>query len=148
MATLGKKSLRQRDTCKEPLRRFINALVIKVTKANDPLVKDIMIFQGLRSKADQNKDFAAGTSKLRWAKSYHNNPKLEVIPDDISTLKEEDKSSAADILPYPQMWDSEEAFAHLKKMGNEVLKELGLQDQIHNGMDLWGWDEPHWQLKR
>jgi hypothetical protein len=148
MARLGKKSLRQRDSCKEPLRRFIDALVIKVTESKDPIVKDIMIFKGLRGKVDQNNEFAEGDSKLQWPKSYHNNLKLEVIPDDINTLGEEYKSNAADILPYPQMWDSEEAFAHLKKMGNEVLKELGLQDQIHNGMDLWGWDEPHWQIKR
>lgn len=144
---LGKGSLKQRETCKKALRDFIDALVVKITKLNDPLVKDISVTCGLRGKTDQNKAYKEKKSKAQWPKSYHNNKNLEEIPADVTTIKEEQKSSAVDIVPYPQMWDSEEALARLGEIGKQVAKENGLN--IEWGGDWKGsWDKPHWQIRK
>lgn len=149
MVILGKKSIKQRSTCKKPLRDFIDGLVNKLNTVNDPNLRDIMIFQGLRGKKDQNADYDAGNSKKKWPDGYHNNPKLEEIPEDVSTIPEEDKSNAVDILPYPEMWDNDEKLALLGKYGKQVLKELKLDGIISWGGDWTSFpDTPHWQQKR
>ena len=149
MVSLGPKSLAKLNTCKAMLRVFVTYLVKRLNEINDPELQDIIVTDGLRDKASQEDAFNRGASKLHWPYGRHNNAKMSVLPDDLSTLAEDDKSSAVDILPYPSMWDDEAKVRLLGKYGKQCLEELRMESDI-----VWGgsWttfvDLPHWQLRK
>jgi hypothetical protein len=149
MAELGPKSLKKLDTCKAMLRTFVTYLVKRLNEINDPELQDIIVTCGLRSKADQEDAFNRGASKLHWPQGPHNNAKMPVLPDDLSALAEEDKSSAVDIVPYPSMWDDEAKVRLLGKYGKQCLEELRMESDIVWGGDWQKFpDTPHWQLNK
>ena len=61
------------------------------------------------------------------------------------------KSRAVDICPYPTMWSVETEFYLLagviKATQERLLQEGKIKNTLEWGLDLWGWDKPHWQLK-
>jgi hypothetical protein len=153
MVILGLKSLRNISECKEPLVIFIKHLVEKLNHINDPELQDITITCGLRGKEDQEKAVSEGNSFDHWPTGRHNNPNLEIIPEDISSLTEDDKSSAVDIVPYPSMWDDKSKLNLLGKYGKQCLAELNMSDKISWGGDGLGKnhkfiDLPHWQINK
>jgi peptidoglycan L-alanyl-D-glutamate endopeptidase CwlK len=92
--------------------------------------RDISITCGYRSKAEQDKAYEDGFSKLKWPESQHNKR----------------PSRAVDVVPYPEKWSSVEAFEELAVIVKEEAELLGIDVE-------WGgdWvhfrDYPHWQLK-
>ncbi len=62
------------------------------------------------------------------------------------------KSGAIDIVPYPSMWSDESKFFELagviKSTQERLLQEGKIKHTLEWGYDLWGWDMPHWQIKK
>lgn len=60
---------------------------------------------------------------------------------------------AVDIYPYPleeapHTWDpSRPPWQHIVTAMRRAAEDLGVRD-LEWGMELWGWDAPHWQLGR
>ncbi len=98
---------------------FMCTEAIKITK------QDFMVFDGIRTDAEQRSLFEKGAS--RTLDSYH-----------LYGL-------AVDIVPYRYgpVWDVG-ALKELAIAVKHVIHTHGLH--IDNGYDLWGWDRPHWQL--
>jgi peptidoglycan L-alanyl-D-glutamate endopeptidase CwlK len=62
--------------------------------------RNIQALYSLRGKEIQNQFFSEGKSEKQWPDSEHNNPNLEVVPENMWTLDEDQKSNAVDIAPY------------------------------------------------
>jgi hypothetical protein len=60
-------------------------------------------------------------------------------------------SGAVDVVPYPEMWKSKEAFHELSGVIKATQARLFAEGKITTlldwGQDLWGWDMPHWQTR-
>lgn len=89
---------------------------------------DVTVLEGIRGKDRQNRLYEEGKSQVQWPNSAHNVRAVPHPPRDGSTLKEENKSLAVDVVPYPIDWDDTERFKHL---GFYVL---GLADALYS----WG----------
>ena len=121
MPVLGKESLRNLRTCHEDLQKLVYEVI---------QVRDIKVTAGYRGEKEQNACFANHTSMLKYPQSLHN----------------KEPSLAVDIVPYPELWDSPQAFMELSVIIKDAAKKLGISIQ-------WGgdWkkfkDLPHWELK-
>ncbi len=120
MYKLGKRSKKELIGV-HPMLAFVVMEAIKITK------QDFMIFDGVRTKAEQRKLVARGVSKSM--NSYH-----------LYGL-------AVDLVAYVNgkpSWD--------KKYYHEIAKAMKKAIKKHNikgidwGFDLWGWDMAHFQL--
>ena len=88
MPSFGAESKRHLATLDPQLQRLMNEAIKHV---------DFSITCGFRNKADQDKAFAEGYSKVKWPDGMHNkNP-----------------SRAVDVAPYPLDWADAEAFTLL-----------------------------------
>jgi peptidoglycan L-alanyl-D-glutamate endopeptidase CwlK len=120
MPSFGKASLGKLVTCHPDIQRLMQEVVKR---------RDITITCGSRGKLDQDTAFANHTSQLKWPQSKHNKT----------------PSMAVDCVPYPEMWDSQEAFYELATIIKQVAEELNIPIK-------WGgdWkkfvDLPHWEL--
>lgn len=109
-----------------------------IVKVCENVIKtyDIAILEGHRGKADQEKYFKEGKSKLHFPKSKHN-----ALP-----------SHAVDIAPYPIDWDNVERFRTMWEVFNAVAQQLRECGEITAHFD-WGgnWrnfkDYPHIEIK-
>jgi hypothetical protein len=82
-----------------------------------------------RGKAEQEDAFKRGTSKLHWPNSMHNTKPARAM--DLFQIRDDFVPSWAD------------------KYFAELATWLKLNcAPIDWGHDLWGWDRPHFQLKR
>lgn len=97
----GKNSLKQLRTC-HPLLILLMNNVIKV--------QDCSIIKGHRNKADQNKAFRQGNSKLQWPDGNHN----------------EFPSLALDAQPYPYEPDNLDLMWHFGGIVMATAKHLGI----------------------
>ena len=94
---------------------------------------DITVAEGRRSMARQLILHAAGKSQT--LRSLHLT------------------GHAIDVWPYPlppglARWDARNfAWRQVARAMKMAAAELGIKD-LQNGIDLWGWDAPHWQLGR
>ena len=89
----------------------------------------IEIICGHRNKADQDKVYREGFSRVRWPNSRHNSS----------------PSQAADVLPLPIDWENLVAFKRLAERIKEIAALMGVP--IDWGGD-WAHfpDFPHWEL--
>lgn len=114
MPSFGPASLAQRATLHPDLVRILDE-AIKIV--------NFSIIEGFRGEELQNRDFAAGKSKLRWPNGKHNGK----------------PSRAADLAPYPPDWSEGELpharFAFLAGVIWAIADRLGIK--IRWGAD---WD--------
>ncbi len=119
---LGKRSRKELVGVHPDIVKIVKR-AIKITK------QDFMVFDGLRTKREQRKLVARGVSKTN--NSFH-----------LYGL-------AVDLIPVVRgkpTW-TEKYFPEIHKAVKQAMKELGL-NTLDSGFDLWGWDMPHWQLKK
>lgn len=107
-------------TCHHDLQRLFH----EVVKA-----ADCTILCGHRTQAEQDHAYALGASKLKWPHSKHN-----VLP-----------SLAVDVMPCPLDWNDRDQLRAFAVVVKEAAARLVIE--IQWGIDLWGWDGDHWQLK-
>jgi hypothetical protein len=124
MAKFSKRSLKNLAQV-DPVLQVIMKLAIHIV--------DFSVVCGHRGKEEQNKAFAEGFSKLKWANSKHNS-----FP-----------SLAVDIIPYPSGYKATPAeWAYLAG----VIK--GITSQMNGWAITWGghWkkfiDKPHFEIKK
>lgn len=124
--SLGKESLARLSTCHDDLQALIRDVSERID-AGDLFVagiRDITVVCGHRGKADQNRAFLDGKSKLDWPHSKHNRT----------------PSLAVDIAPYPIDWKDTGAFMVLRGFVLARAAVLGLK------VGVISWDGPHYQL--
>jgi peptidoglycan L-alanyl-D-glutamate endopeptidase CwlK len=122
MNRFSKSSKSRLDTCHPSLRDLFTAVLKR---------RDITIACGYRGPVEQDKAYADGKSQLKWPQSKHN----------------QYPSRAVDVVPYPELWSSEEALQDLSVIIKEEAVRLGINvtwgGDWHSFKDL-----PHWELKR
>ena len=117
----GTRSRKNLATCHPDLQR-VAAEAIKHF--------DFTVICGHRNRANQEAAVASGASKLHWPKSRHNsNP-----------------SEAMDCVPHPLDWKDEDAFTAMAAEIKTAAERLGVA--LDWGFDLWGWDMPHFELRK
>jgi peptidoglycan L-alanyl-D-glutamate endopeptidase CwlK len=121
---LGKTSRARLLTCHPDLIRFVSALADDVDAGLVPGVSDISVACGHRNKADQDREFAEGDSKLEWPKSKHNS-----LP-----------SRAVDVWLYPVSWGDLRPWRALRAHALVVAARLGIKIRVIS------WDWPHFEL--
>jgi len=120
MYHLGKKSMKELVGV-HPLLAFAVVKAIEITK------QDFMVFDGVRSEAEQEKNLARGVSKSK--DSYH----LYGLAVDLVAWVDGKPS-----------WEDKYYEAIANAM-HTVIDEYGLP--IEWGYDMWKWDLPHWQIR-
>lgn len=127
MPKFSNASKQRLATCHEDIRTVCNELIKYI---------DFSVICGHRGKADQDKAFKEGKSKLQFPKSAHN-----PIP-----------SHAVDITPYPLDWNDIGSFKELHGAFVVVAQKLKEEGKIKSEF-VWGgnWkklkDYPHYELK-
>ena len=104
---------------------------------------DFMVFDGIRTLAEQRKNVAKGVS---WTLDSYHIPQADRL------------GYAVDLVPYVDgavRWDSPNktrqkeinlTFKTIAEGCKLAIEQYGLK--IQWGYDLWGKDKPHWQRKR
>lgn len=113
----GKRSKTNLCTCDIQLQLLFNNVVEQF---------DCSIIQGRRSKAQQNKYFAEGKSKVRWPNSKHN------------VLNPTDLSRAVDVAPYINgkiSWDNNQCY-YFAGYVMRVADELGIKIRWGGSWDM------------
>ncbi len=110
MRKFGKRSLENLKEC-HPKLQLLMTEVLKVM--------DVSIIEGHRPKAEQDKAFHAGKSKLKWPNSKHNKK----------------PSLAVDVVPYPVDWKDTARFYYMCGVIKACAFNLGIN--IRLGAD---WD--------
>jgi peptidoglycan L-alanyl-D-glutamate endopeptidase CwlK len=101
------RSLAQLATCEKPLQDLFTEVDRR---------RSCTVIEGVRSQADQDRDFDKGVSKLRWPHGKHN-----VVPP--ATL-----SRAADVKPDDLAWTSPpSAWKEFADLVFKVAAELGIR---------------------
>lgn len=113
---LNERSLKNLSECDERLQKIAHELV---------KVMPIVITCGHRNKADQDKAFRDGKSKLRWPNSAHNKT----------------PSMAIDVCPLPIDWNDLEKFHQMRSYTYMIADRLGIKLK-----DTISWDLPHIQV--
>ncbi len=97
---------------------------------------DFAVLCGHRGRTEQNKAFAAGTSRLAYPQSAHNKT----------------PSHAVDIAPYPIDWENRARFREMWHRFDAIAKLLRARGEIESEFE-WGgeWhalpDYPHIEIK-
>lgn len=127
MPKFSNASKQRLATCHEDIRTVCNELIKYI---------DFSVICGHRGKADQNKAYKEGKSKLQFPKSAHN-----ALP-----------SNAVDITPYPLDWNDIGSFKELHGAFVVVAEKLKEEGKIKSSF-VWGgnWkklkDYPHYEIK-
>lgn len=122
MPSFSARSRGQLATCHPDLQRLFAEVIKRF---------DCIVLCGHRNKADQDKAFAEGKSKLRYPQSRHN----------------KSPSEAVDVAPWPIAWTDHARFDALALVVKASAKDLGIE--IVWGGDWSGFvDKPHWELKK
>jgi len=120
MPSFGKTSRRRLNTCDIQLQELFNEVVKEY---------DCSVLCGFRTKSAQHGAFLTGKSKVEWPNSKHNS-----FP-----------SEAADVVPYPVVWEDREGFDRFGAYVLETAKRMGIKVR-------WGghfksfYDGPHFEL--
>ena len=135
MPRFGKKSKRQLETCHYKLQEVFNEVIKTV---------DCSVLEGHRNKADQNKLYEEGKTKLQYPLGRHNE-----LP-----------SRAADVVPYPINWNDRERFTLFAGFVIGTAKSMGIKLRWGGNWDMWEekgrWevndnkfdDFPHFEIRR
>lgn len=127
--SFGKSSLTRLAECHPDLQHVMRRVIQR---------RDCSIVCGYRGRQDQEFAFLSGKSRVRFPDSKHNHK----------------PSLAVDVVPWPEKWDSEEAFLELNKIIMEEAAAIGVGlrwggdwdgdgDRSDQGFD----DLPHYELK-
>ena len=130
MPRFGKRSRSRLSTCDDRLQDLFKEVVKHF---------DCSVIQGHRGKADQNKAFDEGRSKLRYPDGNHN-----ATP-----------SKAVDVAPYPIDWSDRDRFHYFSGFVLGIASQMGLKIR-------WGgdWDRdtqvkdnkfddlPHFEIRK
>jgi len=111
----SKLSLKRIAECHPDLQRIAQELIKEM---------DVTVLCGHRTKEEQDKCYALGTSKLKWPKSKHNK-----VP-----------SLAIDIVPYPIQWRDLGPYKEMRDRIAKIAKRLGIKIRTIS------WDWPHTEL--
>lgn len=123
--SLGVVSLRRLGECSRDLQRLIREVEIGIDRGDlAPYVLDITVLCGFRGEAEQNAAVAAGTSKLPWPRSKHN----------------QTPSRAVDVVPYPVEWQDSRQELILRGYVLATAARLGIRIRTIS------WDLPHFEL--
>ena len=130
MPRFGKKSKKQLSTCDKKLQEVFNEVIKTV---------DCSVLEGHRNKADQNKLYEEGKTKLQYPLGRHNE-----LP-----------SRAADVVPYPIDWDDRERFTLFAGFVLGIAKSMGIILRWGGDWDM-DWevndnkfdDFPHFELRK
>lgn len=125
MPKLSKASLAKLETCHSDLQRLVKAVVI---------THDCTVICGERTLEDQQKAYKGGFSKLDGIKKKSTH----------QTSKEQPKSLAVDVLPYPINWNDKEGHIKFARVVKYTADQLGIK--IVWGGDWKFVDRPHYQL--
>lgn len=118
MAEFGKSSAEKLSGCHWDIQKLMERVV---------LVRDISVVCGVRDRADQNKAFRDGKSKLEWPDSRHN----------IKDPKE--LSDAVDIVPWPEQYTDPMTMIHVAGIIMGIASEMYETGEI--GSEIrWGGD--------
>jgi peptidoglycan L-alanyl-D-glutamate endopeptidase CwlK len=145
MPEFSKQSRSKLETCHQDLQTVFHYVV---------QTRDCTVVYGHRTPEEQFELFKKGRAEVdgRW--------KI-VKPQHVVTYKDgmEDPSrhnsypsEAIDVVPYPEMWSSIDAFRqfgnYVKGVISMMLKYGTIENYIEYGGD-WNWkDYAHWQLKK
>lgn len=129
MFKFGKRSLDNLATCHPVLQTLAK-------KALEKNLLDFTVICGHRDKASQDAAFKAGTSGLRWPKSYHNRT----------------PSLAMDLIPFPFIsWNDTSSFAAIVELMKDTWDDMAVEEK--GGFELIcgaDWtklrDMPHFQI--
>ncbi len=128
MASFGKRSLANLNTCHKDLQRLFKEVVKEF---------DCSILQGHRGEKEQDKLFFEGKSKLEYPQSKHN----------------KSPSEGVDAAPYPIDWNDKERFYYFSGYVLGVASRLGIKirwggdwDSDNNLHDQTFFDLPHFEL--
>ena len=124
MPSFSQASLDQLNTCHPDLIR----LFTEVIKTHDCHVSE-----GYRDRADQEADFAKGTSKAHYGQSNHNTQ----------------PSRAVDVEPYPIDWDDTDRFRAFALTVLATAQTLGIKVRWGGGLEFQKAgivDMPHYEL--
>ena len=102
MPRFGKRSRSRLSTCDDRLQDLFKEVVKHF---------DCSVIQGHRGKADQNKAFDEGRSKLRYPDGNHN-----AVP-----------SKAVDVAPYPIDWSDRDRFHYFSGFVLGIASQMGLK---------------------
>lgn len=126
--SFGKSSLRRLGECHGDLQHVMRRVIQR---------RDCSIVCGYRGEAEQNKAFKEGKSKLKFPESKHN----------------QSPSLAVDVIPWPEKWDSEEAFLEMHEIIKEEAEAIGVKlrwggdwDSDGDRSDQRFDDMPHYEL--
>lgn len=117
------RSLRNLETCVEPLQLVAHRAI---------QVIDFSVLCGHRGREAQNDAFDQGASKVRWPHSIHNL----------------DPSEAFDLAPYPISWARVDEWRFIELAGVILRAAHELEVPLDWGFHIWGWDMPHFQIRR
>ena len=121
--SLGSRSLRE-------LKGVHPDIVRVVMRAIEISTQNFMVLDGLRTKKEQRKLVARGVSKTM--RSYH----LFGLAVDLVAIDSKGKPS----------WNKK-LYPAISIAVKKAMEELNLPI-LDNGFEMWGWDNPHWQLKK
>ena len=102
MPRFGSRSKKRLATCDDRLQDLFKEVVKHF---------DCSVIQGHRGKADQNKAFDEGRSKLRYPDGNHN-----AVP-----------SKAVDVAPYPIDWSDRDRFHYFSGFVLGIASQMGLK---------------------
>ena len=112
----------------------VHPLLVKVAEiALQKSETDFTVICGHRDKAGQDAAIAAGTSKVRYPNSAHNQ-----MP-----------SCAIDVIPYPFLgWDDKAGWRKIADAMLAAAKECGVSIRWGGGIPdaKFNWDMPHFEL--
>jgi hypothetical protein len=120
MPKFGSRSRKELKSAHPDLQRLFNEVIKEF---------DCAVLCGHRGRADQDKAFQGGFSKVRWPNSKHNKT----------------PSLACDVMPHPLDWKDRERLNAFAVVVKDVAKRLGIK--IRWGGDFKTFfDGPHWEL--
>lgn len=115
MPSFGETSTRRLNTAHDILKILFRRVVAR---------RDCSITEGFRDEAKQDYYFKVGTSKVKWPDSKHNS----------------EPSMAVDCVPWPEKWDSKEAFFELRDIVLEEWDRMKSQGVTSDFELRWGGD--------
>lgn len=115
MPKFSKRSLNNLAQCHPNLQKIAHEAIKEF---------NFVVICGHRNKADQNKAFDGGFSKVRWPNSKHNKT----------------PARAFDACPYPIKWEARAKFLEMRAVFKRVANDLGIKVRFIS------WDLPHIEL--
>lgn len=115
MYKFGSRSLENLNECHPDLQSIAHELIKEM---------DVAVICGHRSKADQDKAYDMGKSRLRWPHSKHNST----------------PSHAMDIVPWPLDWNDIDRFKDMCERVEKIAKRLNIHVRLGRDFSFKDWN--------